>query len=110
MTPRKPTTHVDVSTDPQNMSTRQILLVLHNTVALTGLAPGIEVRVERMGLVPIGYNPNSNILYVDPIWQNSDIMHCIFPCTELKLAQGDCAPSSGLCDHLLEELAERHCL
>jgi hypothetical protein len=54
-------------------------LVLHTIAALSGLSRDIEMRVERRdGVVPIGYNPNSNILYVDSIWQNPDIIQCIF--------------------------------
>lgn len=90
------------------MSTRQIRLVLHTMVVLSGLSPDMEIRLERRNdLVPISYHPDDNILYVDPIWQNSVILHCIFPCTASKLAQEDLPRSSGLCDHLLEELCRK---
>lgn len=77
-------------------------------VVLSGLSPDMEIRLERRyDLVPISYHPDDNILYVDPIWQNSVLLHCIFPCTASKLAQEDLPRSSGLCDHLLEELCRK---
>lgn len=107
-TPGKPEKHTDESTDPQTVSTRQICLVLHTIVVLSGLSPDIEIRLERRNdLVPISYHPNDNILYVDPMWQNPVILHWIFPCTASKLTRKDVPQAGGLCDHLLEELCRK---